>query len=83
MFLLVAIVFCQSTFTKHEQRALDVYEQPFANEGERLENVTLLRAEIDKRNRSFTTSMLVGATVPMSIFALSMVRLFTKSSDEP
>lgn len=77
LFLLVAIVFCQSSFANQERRLPDEYKQPFEAEGERLEN-----AKIDDRNRSFTTTMLVGATIPMSIFALSMFRLFTESSDE-
>ncbi len=83
MFLLVAIVFCQAWFATREHQAFNVYEQPFAAQGERLENITLLREKIDSRNRSFTTTMMIGATVPVAIFALSMLRLFTKPADEP
>lgn len=83
VFMLVAIVVCQASFASQEHLALDAYERPFVAEGERLENVARLRAVIDERNRSFSISMLAGATVPLSIFFLSIVRLFTKSSDGP
>jgi len=79
VFLLLAIVFSQSSFAKYEHRMLDSYEQPVVAEGEHLENVTRLRLLVDDRDRSFTTTMLVACTVPMSIFVLSMVRLFTKN----
>ena len=82
VFLMVGLVFSQSSFSNQQARLLDEYEMPFAVEGEKLENVSRLRDEITAENRSFTTSMLVGAAVPMSIFVLSMVRLFTKSSEK-
>ena len=80
VFLLVAIVFSQISFAKQENLALDVYERPFVEAGEHLDNVSLIRKDIEDRNRSFTISMLAVATVPMTVFGLSMIRLYTKSS---
>lgn len=79
VFLMVGIVFCEVSFANHELRALDAYEQPFVEEGERLANVARLREIIEDRNRSFVISMLIGAAIPMFVFSLSMVRLFTKT----
>jgi hypothetical protein len=82
VFLLLGIVFCQSSFAKQEHRTLDAYEQPVVEEGEHLANVTRIREVIDQRDRSFTTTMLVACSVPMLVFIFSMVRLFTKNLEK-
>jgi hypothetical protein len=83
LFLMVAMAFAQASFANHQHRLLDAYELPVVAANERLENVSRLRAEIDAPNKAFTTSLLVGATVPLAIFVFSAVRLFTKSPDAP
>lgn len=81
VFLIVAMVFAQAMFANQQYRSLDEIEHPFITEGEHLGNVSRLREEIGARSSAFTVPLLVGATVPMTIFMLSMVRLFTKNSN--
>ncbi|MFT5304380.1 MAG: hypothetical protein ACI87E_002527 [Mariniblastus sp.] len=80
VFLLVALVFSQTSWANHENFILDGYERPVVAEGEHLDVVDRVRGAIDERSRSFTTWMLFAVSIPFSIFVASMVRLFTKTS---
>ena len=79
LFLLIAIIFTQITFSNAEYRRLEGYNLPFLTEQEKLANVMQLQATEGDRSDSFTNGMLFGSAVPFSIFALTMLRLFTKA----
>lgn len=80
VFLMVALVFTQSSFRQNQSFLLDEFERPAVEAGEHLPQVELRRQDNDENNRGFTLSMLVGAGFPASIFVLSVVRLFVRSS---
>jgi hypothetical protein len=79
LFLMIAIIFTQITFSNAEYRRLEGYNLPFSTEQEKLANVIQLQATEGDRSDSFTNGMLFGSAVPFSIFALTMLRLFTKA----
>lgn len=81
LFLMVAMVFTHASFTKQQNRLLDQYDQPSVLDRGPIGNVELLRDEVNNQGASFRTTMLVGSAVPMSIFLLSMVRLFLRTPD--
>jgi hypothetical protein len=81
LFLMVAMVFAHASFTKQQHRLLDEYERPTVLDRGPIGNVDLLRAEIVDAETTFRTTMLVGAGIPMSIFMLSMARLFFKTPE--
>jgi hypothetical protein len=81
VFLMVAMLFAHVSFTKQQNRLLDEYEKPTVLDRGPIGNVELLRAEIDEDGKTFQTTMLVASAIPMSIFVLSMVRLFLKTPE--
>lgn len=44
-------------------------------------NVLRVREQYDQRNKSFLTVMLISGAIPLSVFAFSMVRLFTTAGE--
>lgn len=77
LFVVVGLLFTQTTCHKAQQKFLDDYEAPVVAEGEHLETVEALRAELKKDQNAARNWLFVGAAVPLSIFVFSSVRLFT------
>lgn len=81
VFLMVALVFTQTSFRRQLNNSLDDLERPAVVAGEHLPHVEQFRQEYNEMNRRFTITILVGAAIPMSIFVLSLIRLFVQSPD--
>lgn len=79
LLLMVTLIFTQITFSNGEYQRLESYNLPFGTEEEKLANVIQLQAAEGKRSDSFTNGMLIGAAFPFTIFAFTMLRLFTKA----
>ena len=81
LFLLVGWIFAQASLERAQHKYLNEYEKPATIIGQKLEVVTQLREEIDAQHKLIRNRLLMGALVPMSVFALSMTRLFTLKPD--
>ena len=77
LFVVVALLFTQTTCHKAQQKFLDDYEAPVVAEGEHLETVAALRAELDAEQNTARNWLFVGAAVPLTVFVFSSIRLFT------
>ena len=77
--LMVTLIFTQITFSNAEYQRLEGYNLPFATEEEKLANVVQLQVAEGERRDTFTHGILIGAAFPFTIFAFTMLRLFTKA----
>ena len=79
LFLMIAVIFTQIALSNAEYQRLEGYNLPFSTEEEKLANVIQLQAVEGDRSDLFTHGLLFGAVLPFSIFAFTMLRLFTKA----
>ncbi len=83
VFLVVGSLFLQSSHMTALNRELNQFENPGAVGESSPQNVMMIRESYRKRHREFMTVMAISGIIPFSIFAFSMVRLFTLTGESP
>ena len=78
LFLVVGLLFAQTSLHREQQKFLSDYEAPVVAEGGHLEIVDALRAELRTEQSRSRNWLILGAVVPMSVFIFSTIPLFTK-----